>query len=78
MWVIITKDNCSFCDSAKSLLQSNNRQYKVYNAQDTDNKWVLTLLKSSGITTVPQIFRPTGELVGGYTELKELFVGVPL
>ena len=78
MWVIITRDNCSFCDRAKSLLQSNNRQYKVYNVQDTDNKWVLTLLKSSGITTVPQIFRPTGELVGGYTELKELFVGVPL
>jgi len=78
MWVIITRDNCSFCDNAKSLLQSNNRQYKVYNVQDADNKWVLTLLKSSGITTVPQIFRPTGELVGGYTELKELFVGVPL
>jgi len=78
MWVIITRDNCSFCDRAKSLLTSGNRQYKVYNVQDTDNKWVLTLLKSSGITTVPQIFRPTGELVGGYTELKELFVGVPL
>ena len=78
MWVIITRDNCSFCDNAKSLLQSNNRGYKVYNVQEADNKWVLTLLKSSGITTVPQIFRPTGELVGGYTELKELFVGVPL
>ncbi len=76
MWVIITRDNCSFCDNAKSLLASSNRQYKVYNVQDTDNKWVLTLLKSSGITTVPQIFRPTGELVGGYAELKELFVGV--
>ena len=78
MWVIITRDNCSFCDNAKSLLASSNRQYKVYNVQDTDNKWVLSLLKSSGITTVPQIFRPNGELVGGYTELKELFVGVPL
>ena len=78
MWVIITKDNCSVCDNAKLLLQSNNRQYKVYNVQDTDNKWVLTLLKSSGITTVPQIFRPTGELVGGYTELKDLFVEGPL
>ena len=78
MWVILTRDNCSFCDNAKALLTNSNRQYKVYNVQDADNKWVLTLLKSSSITTVPQIFRPTGELVGGYTELKELFVGVPL
>jgi glutaredoxin len=78
MWVILTRDNCSFCDNAKSLLKSGNRQYKVYNVQDTDNKWVLNLLKSSGITTVPQIFRPNGTLVGGYTELKELFVGGPL
>ena len=78
MWVILTRDNCSFCDNAKSLLKSGNRQYKVYNVQDSDNKWVLNLLKSSGITTVPQIFRPNGELVGGYTELKELFVGVTL
>ena len=78
MWVIITRDNCSFCDNAKSLLKSGNRQYKVYNIQDADNKWVLSLLKSSGITTVPQIFRPNGVLVGGYTELKELFVGGPL
>lgn len=78
MWVILTRDNCSFCNNAKSLLKSSNRQYKVYNVQDAENKWVLNLLKSSGITTVPQIFRPNGELVGGYTELKELFVGGPL
>jgi len=78
MWVIITRDNCSFCDKAKSLLENGNRQYKVYNIQDTDNKWLLNLLKSSGIATVPQIFRPNGVLVGGYTELRELFVEGPL
>ena len=78
MWVILTRDNCSFCDNAKSLLTNSNRQYKVYNVQDADNKWVLSLLKSSGITTVPQIFRPNGTLIGGYTELKEIFVGGPL
>jgi glutaredoxin len=78
MWVIITGDNCSSCDKAKSLLASSNRLYKVYNVHDDDNQWVLNLLKSSSLTTVPQIFRPNGTLVGGYTELKELFVGGPL
>jgi glutaredoxin len=32
----------------------------------------LTLIKDAGMTTVPQIFNPKGEHVGGYTELKEL------
>jgi hypothetical protein len=27
------------------------------------------------MTTVPQIFGPKGELIGGYTELKELLKG---
>jgi glutaredoxin len=75
MWVIITRDDCSFCDNAKSLLEGYNRKYEVYNVQDTDDKWVLSLLKLSGITTVPQIFKPNGTLVGGYVELKDLLEG---
>jgi hypothetical protein len=35
---------------------------------------VLTLLKEAGITTVPQVFGPKGELIGGYTELKNLLI----
>jgi len=31
----------------------------------------LSLLKRSSITTVPQIFKPDGTHLGGYTELKE-------
>jgi glutaredoxin len=75
MWVIITRDDCSFCGYAKSLLEVHNRRYKVYNVQDADNKWVLSLLKLSGITAVPQIFKPNGTLVGGYVELKDLLEG---
>jgi glutaredoxin len=30
------------------------------------------LIKKAGMTTVPQIFTPSGNYVGGYTELKEL------
>lgn len=78
MWVIITRDDCKFCESAKALLVKINVPYKVYNVQKDECRWILSLLKASGVSTVPQIFRPSGELVGGYAELKELFEGVPL
>jgi glutaredoxin len=48
--------------------------YVEYNVQSGSSKWVLTLLKMSGLTTVPQIFKPDGTLIGGYTELKEHFI----
>ena len=72
MWVIITRDQCNFCDSAKSLLRGIGSPYTEYNIQSSSSKWLLALLKRSSITTVPQIFNPKGEHVGGYTELKEL------
>lgn len=74
MYTIITRNQCNFCDTAKALLQSNNHEYKAYNVQDTDNKWVLTLMKGAGLTTVPQVFSPSGELIGGYKELELLLI----
>lgn len=73
MWVIITRDQCNFCDSAKALMKGAGMNYVEYNVQSQSSKWILTLLKKTDLTTVPQIFKPTGELVGGYTELRELF-----
>jgi len=60
MWVIITRNQCSFCDAAKALMKGAD-----------SSKWILSLLKRSSITTVPQIFKPDGTHLGGYTELKE-------
>lgn len=74
MWVIITRDQCNFCDSAKALLKGDNKQYVEYNVQSPSSKWLLTLIKQAGYTTVPQIFKPDGTYVGGYTELKEQLV----
>lgn len=74
MYTIITRNQCNFCDTAKALLQSNKHEYKAYNVQDTGNKWVLTLMKGAGLTTVPQVFSPSGELVGGYKELELLLI----
>lgn len=74
MWVIVTRDQCNFCDTAKAMMKGAGIPYVEYNVQSSSSKWVLTLLKMSGLTTVPQIFKPDGTLIGGYTELKEHFI----
>jgi glutaredoxin len=71
MYVVITRDQCNFCDSAKSLLDGSSIPYTTYNINTNSSKWLLYLLKRSSITTVPQIFNDVGEHIGGYTELKE-------
>lgn len=71
MWVIITRDQCNFCDSAKALLKGLSISYVEYNVQSGSTKWLLSLLKKSNIKTVPQIFDNEGNHIGGYTELKE-------
>jgi glutaredoxin 3 len=71
MWVVITRDQCNFCDSAKALLKGKGYSYTEYNVQSPSSRWLLTLIKQAGHTTVPQIFNPKGVHVGGYTELKE-------
>ena len=79
MWVIITRNQCIFCDEAKALLKSKNHQYTEYNVQSQSSKWVLTLIKQAGMTTVPQVFAPDGAYVGGYNDLeKELLKGETL
>ena len=74
MWVIITRDQCNFCDTAKALLRGQGLPITEYNVQSPSSKWVLTLIKQAGHTTVPQIFKPDGTHIGGYTELKEYLV----
>jgi glutaredoxin 3 len=71
MWVIITRNQCNFCDAAKAILKAKGYQFTTYNVQEPSSKWVLTLIKQAGYTTVPQVFDPQGKHIGGYTELKE-------
>ena len=73
MWTIITRSQCNFCDSAKALLKGMGESYTLYSVESPSSKWVLTLVKQAGYTTVPQIFKPDGTHVGGYRELKEYF-----
>ena len=78
MWVIITQDGCSYCDKVKYLLRERNQEYFVYNLRQDSSKWALTLMKKANLKTVPQVFKPDGSLVGGYTELKEILTEGPL
>lgn len=71
MFVIITRNQCNFCDDAKALLKGKGISFVEYNIQSDSSKWILHLLKSSNITTVPQVFNDKGTYVGGYTDLKE-------
>ena len=72
MFVVVTRDQCNFCDTAKALLKATNNQYTEYNVQSPSSKWVLDLIKKAGYTTVPQIWNKDGSYIGGYTELKQL------
>ena len=71
MWVVISRNQCNFCDDAKAILKGLGVQYVEYNVQSGSSKWLLALLKKADIKTVPQIFKPDGTHIGGYTELKE-------
>ena len=71
MYVIITRDQCNFCDAAKAMLTGAGKQFTVYNVQSPSSKWLLDLIKKAGYTTVPQIWDASGNHIGGYTELKE-------
>ena len=75
MYVIITRDQCNFCDDAKALMKGNSIQYTEYNIESQSSRWLLTLISMTGVRTVPQIFDSDGKHIGGYTELKEYLNG---
>ena len=75
MYTIITREQCSFCDVAKTILKSKGLPYIEYNVHSPSSRWILSLLKRTNNPTVPQIFDPPGTLIGGCTQLQELLEG---
>ena len=75
MYIIITGDQCKFCTKAKHLLREKKVGFTAYSISSPSSKWILTLMKEAGMTTVPQIWDNEGRHVGGYTELKERLDG---
>ena len=69
--VIYTKDYCPYCKAAKALLTGKGVSFCNVEISDDAEKHKEMIRRSSGHTTVPQIF--IGDVhVGGYTELAAL------
>ena len=67
--IIWTKDNCSFCTSAKALLEANNIEYEEKHIGNGYTKEQLLEVVPNA-RTVPQIFIDEA-LIGGYVELQQ-------
>jgi glutaredoxin 3 len=67
--IVWSKDHCPYCDQAKALLTSKGIQYEEKKIGYGYTKEQL-LEAVPTARTVPQIFMD-GELVGGFTELKQ-------
>lgn len=66
-FIIITQDQCSYCDKAKRLMVDNKIHSVTYNIRNS--KWLEDLLGKAELTTVPQIWNSEGVYIGGYYEL---------
>lgn len=66
-YVIIGTPTCSYCQQAKARLMDKYSDYEYYDL--TKNPWLLELFKMSNLKTVPQVFSPEGDLIGGYEDL---------
>lgn len=67
--LVWSKENCPYCEQAKSLLESKGIEFEVRTiGVEYTKEQLLEAVPTA--RTVPQIFLD-GELVGGYTELKK-------
>jgi glutaredoxin len=70
MFTIYTTKNCTFCTSAKNLLNNYNLEF-LNIILDTPKK-KKDFKEKTGLKTVPQIYvSSTGHHIGGYEELQE-------
>jgi glutaredoxin len=71
--IVWSKDNCPYCDQAKALLTQKGIKYEERKIGDGYSKEEL-LEAVPNARTVPQIFLD-GNLIGGFTELKQHLQG---
>ena len=64
---VYSKNNCPFCDRAKSLLESKGIAYEAINIEEHPD--AREFLVDQGLRSVPQIFKGTTLLPGGYQGL---------
>ena len=64
MITIYTKTDCQFCDMAKALLETRGVEYRTVNVSEQSE--ARDFLVENGHRSVPQIFRGTTHIPGGY------------
>lgn len=69
MYIIYGKPNCPNCNVAKDILKSKGIEFSYVDV--TLDSEAMSLLKSIGAKSVPQIFKDN-TLVGGVNELKNI------
>ena len=69
--VIYTSDNCSFCNSAKELLNNKKLKFEEINISKNDILKKKMIEKTNGLMTVPQIFI-NSKHIGGFKKLNNL------
>jgi len=67
MITIYSKNNCPFCDRAKALLESKGVPYTTINIEEQPD--AREILVDLGLRSVPQIFKGTTLLPGGFQGL---------
>ena len=70
--IVYSKNNCVYCNKAKTLLKNLGLDYKEKKMEDFES--VESMLEDIGkkVRTMPQI-KIDGKLVGGYNQLVEYF-----
>ena len=67
-FIIYSKKRCSYCDAAKSLLESKNIEFEEKMVDESPNDFNEMKEKAPNMRTLPVIL-DGDELVGGYHEL---------
>ena len=77
MYLVIGRNNCSYCDKAKEALEAKGTPYVYVDITSgdgiTDAVWKHFLVEDLEAKTVPRIFR----LLGGYDDLRLELLHVP-
>jgi glutaredoxin len=70
MITVYTRNNCPYCDQAKALLESSGVAYETINIEEKPE--ARTMLMNAGFKSVPQIFRGTECIPGGFQGLAKM------
>jgi glutaredoxin len=69
-WTIVTQQNCEWCEKAKQLLTKHDQKFTIIPVDDQGGTQMRRFLKSTGLTTLPQVWDDGGYYIGGFTDLK--------